>query len=34
MGIDSSHCNEEMAQAFPSEDAPMLGILGLVFTSW
>lgn len=34
MGLDSSHYNEEMAQALPAEDAPVPGIPGLVFTSW
>lgn len=34
MGLNPSCCNEAMFQAFSSEDAPMLGILGLLFTSW
>lgn len=34
MGLEASHCDEEMAQAFPSEGAPMLGILSFMFTSW
>lgn len=33
MGLYPSRCNKAMSQAFPSEDAPTLGILGLLFTS-